>query len=95
MALGVLLVACSGGGGGTAGGPNTPMQPVTPTPVLTTVSVSLSAATVQPGQTDTARAAGFDQNGAPIGIGTPVWTTTPGAIATVNASGIVTGTAVG
>jgi hypothetical protein len=85
-ALGALLAACSGGGGSKDAGPTAPTAPV-----LTTVIVSLAAATVQVGEPDTARAEGFDQRGAPIAIGTPTWTTASSTIATVNATGIVTG----
>jgi hypothetical protein len=59
------------------------------------VTVSLTAATLQVGWTDTARAAGFDQNGTPFTIDAPVWSTASNAIATVSASGIVTGEAIG
>jgi hypothetical protein len=81
-----LVVDCGGGGSSQA-----PTVPVVSTPVLTSVTISLSAATVQVGWTDTARAAGFDQRGAPISIDTPVWTTASSAVATVDASGVVTG----
>ena len=85
----LFLIDCGGGS------PKEPTVPVAPTPVLTTVTVSLSAATIQVGQTDTARATGLDQRGAPMSVGTPVWTTASSAIATVSASGIVTGVAPG
>ncbi len=92
VALSTILAACSGGGGGGNAGPTSPVAPV---PVLTTVTVSLAAPTVQVGWTDTARVAGFDQKGAPFSIDAPVWTTASSAIATVDASGIVTGAAIG
>lgn len=65
-------------------------------PTVTTVNVSLSAATVQAGQTTTATAAALDQNGAPIVGGAVAWSTGSAAIATVDASnGTVTGVAPG
>ncbi len=91
-ALSIILAACGGGGGGGDAGPT---SPVAATPVLTTVTVSLSAASVQIGWTDTARAAGFDQKGAPFSIGVPVWTTASNAIAMVDSSGLVIGVAIG
>ncbi len=91
--LSTFLASCSGGG--TGAGPNAPTGPGASTPVLTTVSVSLTAATLQVGWSDTARAAGFDQNGAPIGIGAPVWSTASDAIAIVDGRGVVTGVSIG
>lgn len=66
-------------------------SPLTPLPVLTTLAVTISAGTVQVGQTATATVAGRDQNGAPIGVGTVTWTTGSTAIAIVGANGVVTG----
>jgi hypothetical protein len=82
---GTMLSACSGGGSPAAPAP----------PVLARVAVSLSAFTVQVGWTDTASAEGFDQNGAPIKIDAPVWTTSSGAVATVDSRGVVTGVSIG
>jgi lamin tail-like protein len=62
-----------------------------PPPVLTTVNVTLPAATITMGQTTTATAAGLDQNGAPIAAGTISWSSSAPAIATVDASGLVRG----
>lgn len=84
-----LLIDCGGG----ERSPQAPTTPVVPAPVLTTVS--LSAATVQIGQTDTARAAAFDQRDESMSAGAPAWTTASSAIATVSASGVVTGVAPG
>jgi len=83
-----LLGAC---GGGSA----TDSTPTAPTPVLTTVTVSLSNGTIQVGQTATASAAGLDQNGAAIGVGSVAWSIAAPSIATVSASGAVTGIAPG
>jgi len=90
-AAGALLFVHCGGGGS----PDKPTEPVAPVPVLTTVTVSFSAATVQVGQADTARADGLDQRGAPISVGTAAWTTSASDIATVSASGVITGVAPG
>lgn len=89
----VLLAGC--GGGGSTNAPTTPVTPVAPTPVLTTVTVALTPATIQVGQTATAAASGFDQNGAPFGIGAPIWSSSPAGVATASANGIVTGVAPG
>jgi uncharacterized protein YjdB len=88
-----LLVGCSGGGSSSE--PTAPAAPATSSPLLTTISVSLSTATIRIGQTATARAAGFDQNGALFTVGAPSWKTTSPGIATVSANGVVTGAAPG
>ena len=80
-----LLASCGGGG---SSGPTTPPPA---TPVLTSVSVSLSAGSITVGQTATATAFGLDQNGTAIGVGTVTWSTASTAVATVGQSGIVTG----
>lgn len=51
--LAILFGACSGGGSNSTG-------PSSPTPVLTTVSVALSAASIQVGQSEAASASGLD-----------------------------------
>lgn len=93
IAASLFVTACHGGSDArpTTTGPTTTV----PSPELTTVSVSLSAATISVGQTATASAAGLDQKGAPIGLGSVTWTLSTPAVATVNASGTVTGVAVG
>jgi uncharacterized protein YjdB len=87
---GMVLVgtACSGGG-------TKDSTPTAPTPVLTTVVVSLSAASIPVGQTAAASVSGLDQNGAAIGVGSVTWSTGSSSIATVNASGTVIGVAPG
>jgi hypothetical protein len=82
-----LLAAC--GGGGTDG--STPIT-VVPTPKLTTVTVTLASASVQAGQTTTANAAGVDQNGAFIAVGTVNWTSSNTSVATVVSSGATSAT---
>ena len=87
-----LLASCSGGG---AAGPNTPVKPVAQPSVLTTLAITVTASSIQPGQSVTAIATGFDQNGAPMSIGVPAWTSNQPAIARVSASGIVTAVTAG
>ncbi len=84
VAVCVLFAACSGGGGGNN---NTPTAP---TPVLTTLSVSVSPTTVQIGQSATASASGLDQNGAAIGTGTVTWSAGTPAVAAITSSGSIT-----
>lgn len=81
-----IAVAC-GSGGADAGSTSPP--PVTP--VLTTVVVSLTTATITVGQTGAASASGVDQKGAAIGVGTVTWTSGVPTVATVKADGTVTG----
>jgi uncharacterized protein YjdB len=85
----LLAVACGGGGG------DKPTSPVIVTPVLTTVSVSLTAISVVVGQTATASASGLDQNGASISTGTVTWTSSSPTVASVSLAGVVTGVAAG
>ncbi|HEY4307626.1 MAG TPA: Ig-like domain-containing protein [Gemmatimonadaceae bacterium] len=63
--------------------------------VLTAVTVSLSQASIAVGQTTTAGAIAVDQNGASIGTGTVAWTSNNTSIATVAATGVVTGIGAG
>lgn len=83
----LLLFGCGGGGGD-----KTPTAPVM---VLTTVTVSLSATTLQIGQTATATATGADQNGSVIATGPVTWSSGTAAVASVNASGAITGASAG
>src|ERR1019366_5238968 len=83
VALGILFSGCSGGG------------PTAPKLVLTNVSVALSPATIQIGQTGTAFASGLDQNGAAIAVGTVTWSSGTPAVASINASGVITAASVG
>lgn len=84
-AIGATLVSCGGG----------KEAPTAPAPVLTTIVISFQQTPIFVGQTASARADGHDQFGAPIGTGTVGWSTGSSAIATVNASGAVTGVAPG
>ena len=62
---------------------------------LTTVSVSLSAATIQVGQTAAAVAAGTDQNGRPLALSGVSWSSESPLVATVTSSGAITALNVG
>ncbi len=90
--LAVVLSACGCGGGDT--GSVTPI-PTAPTLVLTTITVSLSSASLQVGQAATVTAAGFDQNGSPIAVGTVTWTSSNTSVATVTSAGAVAALAAG
>jgi hypothetical protein len=68
---------------------------VPPPPVLTTIAVALASASIVPGQTTTATAAGRDQNSAAIAVGTVTWATSASTVATVSAAGVVTAVAPG
>lgn len=82
----VVTAACTGG----------PEKATVPAAVPTTVKVSLSATTIQVGQTATASAALFDQNGAAMSVGTVLWSTGDANVATVAGStGVTTGRGVG
>lgn len=85
----LLLSACSGGGSKDT----TPTAPFVP--ILTTVTVSLSVASIQVGQTATASAAGVDQNGTSMNLSFVSWSTGSNAIATITSSGVVTAVAPG
>jgi len=74
-----FVMSCSGGGKVTA-----------PVPVLTTINVSLSAMSLQVGQTATASATGEDQNGASIATGAVTWSSSATAVATISAGGAIT-----
>ena len=84
LATALIVLSC--------GGDKTPMAPVM---VLTTVSVSLSATTIQVGQTATANATGADQNGGSISTGTVTWSSSAPSVATISASGAVTAVVAG
>ncbi len=81
LALLSALISCSGG--------DATQQ--TPTPVLSTLSVSLAAVSVTVGQGTTASVTGQDQNGAAIATGSIAWSSSATAVATVDAGGVVTG----
>ena len=76
---------------------NTFTEPPPPpaTPALTSLAVTLPVPTLLAGQTMTATATGVDQYGAAIATGAVAWSTASTAIATVNASGLVSAVASG
>jgi M6 family metalloprotease-like protein len=82
----VMLQGCGG---------DSPSDTVDDVPVLTTLTVTLSAATINVGGTATATAAGKDQFGATIGTGTIAWSSSATGVATVSNAGAVKGVAAG
>jgi hypothetical protein len=77
-ALGISVAACTDGGAAS------------PRRVLTAVSVSLEAVSIEVGQTMTATIAAFDQDGAPITSHAPDWSSDAPAVARIDpASGRV------
>lgn len=73
--------------GGSDAGPTAPNAPAAS---LTTLTVSLASSTVVAGQTTSASAAGFDQNGVAIATGTVLWSSGAPSLATVTSSGTIT-----
>jgi hypothetical protein len=76
-------------------GSSNPPPPPPPPPVVTTVTVSPSSASIAVGATTTLQATVKDQNGATMSGQTVTWSTSSASVATVNASGTVTGAAAG
>jgi len=64
-------------------------------PVLTSITVAISPAVLTVGQTVTGNAAGVDQHGAAMALGTVLWSTSAPAVATVNSAGVVTAVGAG
>lgn len=89
VSVAVLVSGC-GGAGSTA----TSSGIVSP-PVLTVVNIVVSPLDIIAGETALASVAGLDQNGVGIAIGTPVWSSTSPATATVSASGVINALTVG
>ncbi|MDB4914360.1 MAG: hypothetical protein JWM95_2004 [Gemmatimonadetes bacterium] len=89
----VSLLACAALAGISCGGGETPTP--TSTSVLTTIVVSFTTPTVTVGLTSLASASGRDQNGAALSVSAVAWTSSAPAVATVNASGTVTGVSPG
>jgi Bacterial Ig-like domain (group 2) len=83
VALGVS--ACSGGDGTAAPA----------APVLSGITVTLSEPAIHVGRTATASVAGRDQFGGPLPVSAPTWAISPSTVATISASGAITGTAAG
>ena len=84
------VIATSGGRAGQA-----TLTVTAPPPVLTTINVTLPLTSITLGQTTTATAAGVDQNGAPFVTGSLTWSSLTPAVATVSATGVVTGLSAG
>lgn len=89
-----VFVAALGGscGGGKDAAPS---SPTAPTPVLTTVMVTLSVTSIEVGQSATASASGVDQDGRSISTGAVTWSSSAPSVATVSAIGTVTGMGAG
>ncbi|MCC6318357.1 MAG: Ig-like domain-containing protein [Gemmatimonadaceae bacterium] len=85
LATFVLLAACGGGVEAT-----TP-----PVPVVASVTVTLASATIAIGQTTVATAAARDAQGASVTGRTAAWSSGTPSVASVDASGTVTGVAAG
>ncbi len=88
VGVGLVLTGCGGGSSDRLVAPPD-------TPVLTALSVTLSAPTVYVGSSVTASAAGTDQHGASIATGTVTWSTGTPGVATVGSDGKVTAVAPG
>src|SRR6185503_14474051 len=98
LACAALIMAASACGSGGGSGNNGVVPPTTPTPpssVLSSINVTLSAATLQLGQTATATATGLDQNGAATTLSDVTWASSNTSVATVSASGTITATGAG
>jgi hypothetical protein len=82
LASAALLAACDG-------------STTEPAPALTTITVQLLSASITTTQTTAATALGVDQNGRAIATGTVAWSSSASGIASVDASGLVTGVTAG
>ena len=91
LVVGAAIVAMGCGGGE----PTSTSKGLVSTPVLTVVNIVITPEILIAGETAQASAAGLDQNGVGIGIGTPVWSSTAPAIATISESGVINAVAVG
>ncbi|MDB4912757.1 MAG: Peptidase hyicolysin [Gemmatimonadetes bacterium] len=91
----VMIALGSSCGGGSESPPVTTTPLVPATPVLTTLTVTLSASSLAPGGTAVASATGADQTGKAFALTSITWTSTNTAVATINASGIITAVGVG
>ncbi len=92
---GVLLPLVIGCSGGAETGPTAPPVAVESLPVLTTLTVSLSAAAVQVGKNTTASVAAIDERGRPMTVGVTAWTTSQPTVATISPDGVITAVTVG
>ncbi len=88
------LLGCGGGGGDDGGttGPPPPPPPPGPTQTLGSISTNVTTISVLAGNTQTITVSAFDtQNAAISNPGSPVFTSTSGAVAEVDGQGIVLG----
>jgi len=91
LCVALSLVFAIGCGGGA---PDTPTSPPAATPVLTSITLTSSSATVAVGSTLQLTAAARDQQGRELFV-TLAWSSSTAAIANVSASGLVTAVAPG
>lgn len=73
LALGAVLAGLGACGGAAVDGPTTPGTKVPPTPVASSVSISLASSTLAAGGTTTATAVVRDQTGAVMADGVVAW----------------------
>ncbi len=93
LALTALTLTARCGGGGA---PAEPPPPVfRERQVLTSMSVSLTPASVPAGQSATAALAALDQHGQPMTVGATGWESSRIDVATISAAGVVTALATG
>ncbi len=92
--LGRIVVPIGAGFAIACGGSDT-SPPKAASPVLTSLAVALSDATITVGQTTTATVTGKDQFGTAAAPGSVTWSSSSSTIATVNGGGLVSGVAAG
>ncbi len=85
---GFVCIAAACGGGGQTSSPK-------PVPVLASIAVVISPASIRVGQTGSATATGVDQSGAPFTLGTVTWSVSNPAVATISGSGTIVGVSPG
>jgi hypothetical protein len=91
----IFLTACGGDSVSPAGNTNNPPPPPPPAAAISTIELSPATAQVLVGQTRTLVAKPRDAAGAELTGRTLTWTSSAGSIASVDASGVVTGTSAG
>ncbi len=85
---GVVLAAAACGGGSQTSSTKS-------APVLASIAIAVSPASIRVSQTASATATGVDQNGAPITLGTVAWSVSNPAIASISGSGTIVGVSAG
>src|SRR5256885_3512765 len=95
VAAGAVVFACERTGAPTTPPPVSPPPPPPPPVAVAAVEVTPGTAALQVGQTMQLTATPKDASGNALTGRTVVWSSSDGAIATVNATGLVTGKAPG